>query len=372
MRRREICCERLEVERICAECLKVEEMMDRSRTDRKFKVQNEGFESIRPVPQRRIIEKMNEYMSRRDYSGAERHLCYWLEEALLGGDLQGQLMIRNELVGHYRKTGQREKAMENAAKALELLETLGMEKTISAGTTYVNAATACNAFGDHERSIALFIKAREAYENSAYTDAELLGGLYNNMALTCTALGQKRLAERADGVQSQDGCRAQESPREQAGSQTQESSREQAGSQMLHGGKSAAEWFEEALTLYEKAAKVMAGVTDGELEQAITYLNMADTVEAKAGMEEGESRIYALLDRAEELLETKGEEFLGRDERLLSDRAALRMLGREEKARLGYYAFVCEKCAPTFAYYGYFLSADHFRETADRITEGLA
>ena len=89
-------------------------------------------------------------------------------------------------------------------------------------------------------------------------------------------------------------------------------------------------------------------------------------------MEEGESRIYALLDRAEELLETKGEEFLGRDERLLSDRAALRMLGREEKARLGYYAFVCEKCAPTFAYYGYFLSADHFRETADRITEGLA
>ena len=141
---------------------------------------------------------------------------------------------------------------------------------------------------------------------------------------------------------------------------------------MLHGGKSAAEWFEEALTLYEKAAKVMAGVADGELEQAITYLNMADTVEAKAGMEEGESRIYALLDRAEELLETKGEEFLGRDERLLSDRAALRMLGREEKARLGYYAFVCEKCAPTFAYYGYFLSADHFRETADRITEGLA
>ena len=66
MRRREICCERLEVERICAECVKVEEMMDRGRTDRKSKVQNEGFESIRPVPQRRIIEKMNEYKSRRD------------------------------------------------------------------------------------------------------------------------------------------------------------------------------------------------------------------------------------------------------------------------------------------------------------------
>ena len=33
-----------------------------------------------PIPQQRIIEKMDEYMSRRDYAGAERHLLYWLEE----------------------------------------------------------------------------------------------------------------------------------------------------------------------------------------------------------------------------------------------------------------------------------------------------
>ena len=110
---------------------------------------------IRPVPQRRIIDKMDEYMSRRDYNGAERHLLYWLEEAKLGGDLQGQLMLRNELVGHYRKTGQKEPAMESAAKALDLLRELDMENTITAGTTYVNIATACGAFGDHERAIRL-------------------------------------------------------------------------------------------------------------------------------------------------------------------------------------------------------------------------
>ena len=57
---------------------------------------------IRPVPQQRIIEKMDEYMSRRDYAGAERHLLYWLEEAAQGQDLRGQLLIRNELIGHYR------------------------------------------------------------------------------------------------------------------------------------------------------------------------------------------------------------------------------------------------------------------------------
>ena len=43
------------------------------------------------------------------------------------------------------------------------------------------------------------------------------------------------------------------------------------------------------------------------------------------------------------------------------------MLPAEERARIGYYAFVCEKCAPVFEYYGYFLTADRFRETAEKI-----
>lgn len=38
-------------------------------------------ETIQAVPQQRILQKMDEYMSRRDYAGACRHLLYWLEEA---------------------------------------------------------------------------------------------------------------------------------------------------------------------------------------------------------------------------------------------------------------------------------------------------
>ena len=278
------------------------------------------MESIRPVPQKRIIEKLNEYMSRRDYDSAERHLLYWLAEAELGGDLQGQLMLRNEMVGHYRKTGQREKAMESGDTALELLSRLGMEDTISAGTTYVNIATACNAFGDYDRSMEMFRRARAAYESSGYTEPQLMGGLYNNMGLTCTAL--KR--------------------------------------------------YEEALELYEKALLVMAQVPDGELEQAITYLNMANTVEAMLGMEEGESRIYELVEKAEDLIETKSEELLGKDDALPAaqpgDGPTAYFLSREMRSRLGYYAFVCEKCAPSFSYYGYFLTAERLKDRSDRLT----
>lgn len=282
-------------------------------------LRDETMETIKPVPQRRIIDKMNEYMSRLDYAGAERHLQYWLEEAELGRDLQGQLMLRNEMVGHYRKTGQKEPAMESAAEAIRLLTELEMEDSISAGTTYVNVATACNAFGEHERSMELFGKAREIYESSKYTAPQLLGGLYNNMALTCAALGR----------------------------------------------------YEEALELYGKAIPIMAEVPDGELEQAITYLNMADTVEAQQGMEQGEGRICELVDQAEELLEKKSEELLGADDALLKDEAALRALDQQSKSRLGYYAFVCEKCAPTFEYYGYFWAADRFKERSAQLVSRL-
>lgn len=280
---------------------------------------DETMEAIKPVPQKRIIDKMNEYMSRLDYSGAERHLLYWLEEAKLGRDLQGQLMLRNEMVGHYRKTGKKEPAMESAAEAVRLLEELEMEDSISAGTTYVNVATACNAFGEFERSIELFEKARAIYESSKFTAPQLLGGLYNNMALTCAALGR----------------------------------------------------YEEALELYEKAIPIMAQVADGELEQAITYLNMADTVEAQAGMEQGEARISELADKAEELLEKKSGELLGEGDALLKDEEALRALDQEAKSRLGYYAFVCGKCAPVFEYYGYFLAADRFKERAEQLVSRL-
>ena len=254
----------------------------------------EGHPLFRAIPQRRVIDKLDEYMSRRDYAGAERHLLYWLEEARAGGDLRGELMLRNELIGHCRKTGQREQALAHIEAALSLVERLGFAGTISAATTFVNAATALNAFGEDARALALFERARPVYESSAATRPELLGGLYNNMALTCASLGR----------------------------------------------------YDEADGLYDRAMDAMAQAPHGALGQAITCLNLADMVEARDGMEAGESAIYALADRAVALLD---------DPALEHD---------------GYYAFVCDKCAPTLEYYGYFDDAQRIREEAERIYAG--
>ena len=249
---------------------------------------------VKPVPQQRIVEKVNDYMSRRDYAGVERHLKYWLEEAKLGNDLQGQLTIRNEMVGHYRKVGDREHALDNVDEALKLVEALGFEGTLSAATAYTNAGTACNAFGEDTRAMELFEKARKIYESNERTDPALLGGLYNNMALTCVAL--KRFAD--------------------------------------------------AQALYDSAMKTMERVPGGALEQAITCLNRADALEAEFGPEQAEGRIFDLLDQAYDLLNA------------------------ENVIRDGYYAFVCEKCAPAFSYYGYFMEAEELEHRAKELYEG--
>ena len=94
------------------------------------------------------------------------------------------------------------------------------------------------------------------------------------------------------------------------------------------------EEYREAAALYEKAIAIMEQREHGEAETAITCLNLADLICAAESYEAGEARVEALLRRAEALLDT------------------------EDLPRDGNYAFVCEKCAPVFGYYGYFCTEE--------------
>ena len=104
--------------------------------------------------------------------------------------------------------------------------------------------------------------------------------------------------------------------------------------------------FAEARKTYEKALAVMAQAPNGALEQAITQLNLADLAAREQGLLDAEAEIEARLDRAEALLQTP------------------------ELPRNGYYAFVCDKCASVFDYYGRFLTAMDLRQTAEELYAG--
>lgn len=246
---------------------------------------------ITPIPVGRVIEKLDSCLNRDDYPAAERLLHYWISEARAGGDTRGMLTLLNEQIGLYRKTGKKEECLRAAEEALSLADSLHMEHTVTYGTTLINAATGYKAFGDAEAALPLYRRAQTVYEAALNPDDAKLGGLYNNMALA--------LAE----------CRA----------------------------------FREAEELYHKAIRIMEKQENGELEVAITCLNLADLVTAEQGLEAGEQEIERLIRQAESLLDT------------------------ESVPRDGYYAFVCEKCASVFGYYGHFMTEQELNRRAREI-----
>lgn len=249
--------------------------------------------SVTPINTRRFIEKLDEYYGRNDYDGAERHLKYWLDEATAGNDLRGQFTVYNEMMGYFRKTGRSAEAIDASEHALSLISKLGIEGQASAGTSYVNTATVYKTSKMSDAALPWFIKAKEIYENTLDKNDGRLAGLYNNMALSLADLSR----------------------------------------------------YDEALSYYGKALDIMTNKRGGELEAAITYLNMANAKEAQIGLEKAEEFISDCIERAKALI----------------DAPTLQ--------RNGYYAFVCEKCAPTFEYYGYFIYANELRETSKKIYE---
>ena len=103
--------------------------------------------------------------------------------------------------------------------------------------------------------------------------------------------------------------------------------------------------FDKAYELYQKALSVLQNIKGKEPEQAITYLNMASLVEARSGLVDGEKEIFKFLDEAIKLLDLSYSETDGN------------------------YAFVCEKCASVFGYYGYFFYENDLKTRSRRIYE---
>ena len=208
---------------------------------------------INPIPVDRVIRKLDEYYETNDVSGAERHLLYWLSEAKAGNDKKGEFSVRSELMGHYRKQGEKEKAIENADAVAKIIDELGLSDTVSAGTAYLNIGTVYKAFGLAQKSLSFFDKALKIYTEKLPKDDPLFGGLYNNLALAYVDLGDY---------------------------------------------KTAGEY-------YEKAVKIMDKNPNGKLEAAISYLNMATALDYEKGYENAKDEIDALVKKAKERIDDK-------------------------------------------------------------------
>ena len=112
--------------------------------------------------------------------------------------------------------------------------------------------------------------------------------------------------------------------------------------------------YEDALESYRKALETMKKVPNGALESAITYLNKADVYDAMRSDEEHEN-------------DYSPEEWEERIADLVNKAAAC--FEEESLPRNGYYAFVAEKCIPSFEYYGHFMTGVTLKERVSAIIE---
>ncbi len=138
----------------------------------------------------KIIAKTDEYLSHNKYEEAQRLLTYWEKEL----DNRNLLSIYNELLGLYRKTRQKEKAIETAVLTEALIAKLGLEESLSAATIYINIATVYSAFQDYAKALEFYRKAEKLYQNFNQVDNKLIASLYNNLGTCLTMLKKLQLS----------------------------------------------------------------------------------------------------------------------------------------------------------------------------------
>ena len=180
-------------------------------------------EGVVRIPARKVVEELDEILAANDTAKAEAHLKSWLEKARTGKDRFGELTVLNEQMGFYRSVGDREQGMRAVQEGLDLLETMDLKDSVTAGTTWINAATTMKAFGEASQAIPLYEKAWRAYSGRLDPTDYRFAGLSNNMALAYVDVGD---------------C--------------------------LHASR-----------YYEKALSIIKNLPEGKLELAVTYVNMA-------------------------------------------------------------------------------------------------
>ncbi len=99
--------------------------------------------------------------------------------------------------------------------------------------------------------------------------------------------------------------------------------------------------YDQAEFLYKNSIDVMKSVKNGQADLAITYVNMAHLYEKMNNPNSITDCMYS----------------------------AYSLLASEDIDKNGYFARVCDKCAPSFEYFGYKLIADELKKVSGEIYE---
>lgn len=131
----------------------------------------------------RLLQELDEMFSRHEVDKIEYFLENNIERALEAGETGSAVTLMNEIIGYCRDTGKYEKGMFYCREVLRLLKLLGMEGSLSYGTTLLNVANFCRAAGRLQESMEFYKQVFDLYEGRMPGNDMRYASLYNNLSL---------------------------------------------------------------------------------------------------------------------------------------------------------------------------------------------
>ncbi len=151
-----------------------------------------------------IFAEIDRLYTANEGAKVEEYIIGKIGEATRAGDENVIIQLLNELIGHYRETGEFDKLKLFAEKLLGILENSEQKGSMAHATSLLNVANAYRAAGMLKESNTLYQQVKSYYDENVAPDSMLYASLLNNMALLFQEMGDYESAadtlERALGI----------------------------------------------------------------------------------------------------------------------------------------------------------------------------
>lgn len=142
-----------------------------------------------------FLRGLDALFAKEDFAAAGKYLREGRALAEKANDRGALLTILSEMMGYYRRAGERERGLEAVEAGFRLLNETGLSQTVNGGTVWLNGGTALCAFGKPEEAETAYKNAATCYR-SLPEHHPLRAGLFNN--LSSLYLEQGRYEEAID------------------------------------------------------------------------------------------------------------------------------------------------------------------------------
>lgn len=153
-----------------------------------------------------VLKQLDGLFAQHRVDQVESFLLQRINEATVERDTASLITLLNEMIGHYRETGEFEKSISCCRQVLILMEEEGLKGSVAYATTLLNVANACRAAGLLRESMAYYQEVKAVYAEKLSPTDFRYASLYNNMSLLFQEMGDYESAcdclERALGIAS--------------------------------------------------------------------------------------------------------------------------------------------------------------------------